>query len=61
MSAATALGRPYYGRFTYADRPSGCYYYYSSSGLRFNDHPTGAPGPDFRPLCAAGKPLTANC
>jgi hypothetical protein len=53
-SAAAAAGSPSVSSVTYADRPSGCSY--AAGSVYFNDHPTGAPNPAYKPLCA-GAPL----
>ena len=64
-SAAGAVGRQYSGTLTGAAYPSGCIFYNGGqAGFQFNAHRTGAPNPNYRPLCAgaaAAQPCVRVC
>ena len=64
MAAAASVEATFQSTRTYADYPSGCYYFpgsfFSSSGVYLNADATGAESSGSTPLCA-GAHLSAGC
>ena len=63
VDAAASVGATFQSTGTYADYPSGCYYWsgtFNSGGVYLNTHATGAADSGSTPLCA-GAHLSAGC